>query len=574
MGQSRWRWIEPEPLPLDAPRLHSDPLLNALLYRRQLRTPDEVADFLARHPRPAPDPWRLPAMRAAVDRIMLAIERGEHIAIFGDYDVDGVTSTALLTLALRAAMPEEARLFSRLPRREEGYGLNARAIEEFARSGVSLLITVDCGSTDPYHVALAREAGLDVVVLDHHHISDRVPDGATIVSSYVAEGLPYRELSAVGLAYLLVTALAQEGVAVGGPTGEPETGLLDLVALGTVADVAPLTGVNRALVRDGLSRIQRAPRPGIAALCRQAGVDPSRVTSEQIAYRLAPRLNAAGRMADPHHALRLLLTNDPIEAAELATLIDRLNQERRQRAQAVAEEAIASVAAQPGWEERRIVIARGQGWPHGVLGLVATRLVEEFRRPAIVLAEEEGVGRGSARSLAGINIIEAIERCSDLLTEWGGHSLAAGLTLPISSLPALAEALDAHLASAGVSVPVEPELRLEADLPIERLTLETALMLDDLQPFGAGNEAPVLRLRGVPLRQYDVVGQNNNHLRLYLRTPRGIVRAVAFGAAQRSRELLFSRTLDLAVTLNLDYWDGQQRLDVNVKDFRPSNGIS
>jgi single-stranded-DNA-specific exonuclease len=563
-------WIEPAPLPPDFPALHADPLLNELLFRRDLRDLASAADFLQTRPRPSPDPSLLPNMDTAVERIVRAVKEEERVAIFGDYDVDGITSTALLARALRAALGDHDRVITRLPTRREGYGLNQDAIDEFVTAGASLLIATDCGSSDDANVGYAMARGLDVIVVDHHHMDHAGPAGAIVLSPYVAPGGPYRALAAVGVAYLLVAALAQHGCRIDGTNGDPETALLDYVALGTIGDVSPLTGVNRALVRDGLRQIHRRPRPGLAALIRKAGLDPTSITADRIAFRITPRLNAAGRMGDPHLALDLLLTDDPIAAVALADELERLNTERREVSARIAAEAEALILAQPDWPDRRVLIAAGRGWTAGVLGIAANQLVERFGRPALVLADDGEQSKGSARSVPGFDIVEALGSCRDLLSDWGGHSQAAGLTVSSTHLDALGAALDARVASSGLDLPVPPSLHLDAALPAERLTVDTARLIECLQPFGTGNEQPLFLIRDVAIRQYEAVGQDRNHLRLVFGTPRGNVKAIAFGAAARSRELMLNRSLDLAARLNLDRWNGQTRLDLDVKDFRPA----
>lgn len=563
-------WIEPVPLPHDPSAVHPDPLIAEILYRRDVTDAAAAADFLQTRPRPAPDPSALPNMDAAVERILHAINTGERIAIFGDYDVDGITSTALLARALRACLGDPDRLIARLPFRHEGYGLNQAAIDDFALAGVSLLIAVDCASSDDLNVGYARAIGLDVIVVDHHHMHGPGPEGAIVLSPYLSPEGSYRELAAVGVVYLLVAALAQHGCRIDGPNGDPETSLLDYVALGTIGDVSPLTGVNRALVRDGLKQIHRQHRPGLVALIKKAGLDPAAVTADRIAYRVTPRLNAAGRMGDPHLALELLMTDDPIAASQLAEEIERLNSERREISARIAEEAENLILARPDWRDRRLLIAAGRGWAAGVLGIAANQLVNRFGRPVLVLADDGEISRGSARSIPGFDIVEALGGCAHLLAAWGGHSQAAGLSIPSARLDALVDALEAQLAAAGLDLPIPPTLRLDAVLPAERLTVQTAHQLEILQPFGTGNEQPLFLIRNVQVRQYEAIGQDRSHLRLVLNTPRGNVKAVAFGAAPRSRELVLSRSLDLAATLNLDRWNGQTRLDLEIKDFRPA----
>jgi len=567
---NRPQWIEPSSLPDDRPTLHDDPLISELLFRRGFQNAADVARFLIGTRQSAPDPYRIARMAEAVARIEQAIERRERIAIFGDYDVDGITSTALMTRALRACTGDAERVLTRLPTRNEGYGLNQTAIDEFVVLGATLMVTVDCGSTDHVQVGYARSRGLDVIVVDHHHMHDDGPEGAIVLSPYLGDDGPYRELAAVGVAFLLVTALAQHGCRVDGEHDEPETSLLDFVALGTIGDVSPLTGVNRALVRDGLAQVRTGRRPGLVALMRKAGLDAQTVTADRIAFKVTPRLNAAGRMGDPRIALDLLLSDNVLEAATLADEIERLNTFRREVSARIVEEAEAKVRAEPGWERQRATVVAGRGWSAGVLGIVANQLVNRFGRPALVLADDGEFARGSARSVPGFNMVEGLSECSELLTAWGGHSQAAGLTIPVEHLPALAAHLDARLALSGLDVPVQPTLTLDAELPTQRLTIDTVRALNVLQPFGTANEQPLFLIRNLRVVKYDTIGQDRRHLRLVLQTPRGNVKAVAFGAAERSQEFLLTPDIDVAAYLNIDQWNGQNRLDLEIKDFRPA----
>ncbi len=561
-------WIEPAPLPPGLPPLHPDPLLHALLAGRL--DGGDAAEFLNSTPRPAPDPLRLPGMAAAADRVARAVAAGETIALYGDYDVDGVASVALLGEALRAASGGAAPALVRLPTRAEGYGLNPAAVTAIADAGASLLIAVDCGSTDHANVALARGRGLDVVVLDHHQMDGPPPPGAIVASAYAEPDGVYRELAAAGVAYLLAVALAHRGLDLGRGPGREPVGLLDLVALGTVADVAPLTGANRRLVRDGLRRVAQRPRPGIAELCRRAGVAPATLTGEAIAFKLAPRLNAAGRIGDPRLALGLLLTDDPAAAARLATELEELNRRRRTESERVLAEAERAILARGDAEARRLLVVARPGWGAGVLGLAAGKLAERWGRPVVVLSDDGATSRGSARSVPGFDIARALAGCADLLGAHGGHSQAAGVTLATADVPRLEDALEAALAAAELPPPGPPSLLIDADLPAERLELPTAELLEALQPFGTGNPIPLLRVRDVAVRSYHTIGQDQRHLKLQLRTPRGAVQAVAWGAAPRSRELLTQPRVDLVAAVGLDHWNGQRRLQVELKDWRPA----
>lgn len=563
----RATWIDPAPIETISPLLHPHPLIHELLVRRGLRTPDAAREFLTDRPRHAPDPSHLPNVQAAVERIGLAIQRNERIGVFGDYDADGVTATAVMTHALRAATARADAVIARLPTRDEGYGLNLSALKEFQRAGVGLLIAVDCGSGDQQGVDAARALGMDVVALDHHQIEGAGAEGATVVSAQLPGGEAYRDLCSAGLTFLVVAELAREGFRIDGDSGDPETELLDLVALGTIADMVPVNGINRALVRDGIRAIRQARRPGIAELCRKAGVSLEGLNAEHLVFKLGPRLNAAGRMGDPRLALELLLETDRLRAAQLANQLEALNDQRRQEAARVTREAELAAMADTAIHDRSVIVVDGQGWHTGVLGIVAASLTERFGRPAVVLSTRNGTSSGSARSVTGFDVTAALGACAGLLSRYGGHGQAAGLSLPSERIGALRDGLEAAMDATGIPVPAPAQIRIDADVQPGDLTMATAEALDVLQPFGIGNEQPILRLRDARVRQWEAIGSDKRHLRLQIGTPSGMVRAVAFGMAERSREFLHGN-VDLAFVLKIDHWNGQRRLDAEVKDFR------
>lgn len=562
-------WIEPAPVPDGHPMFDHDPLLNLLLVSR-VGDAVSAADFLDSSPRPAPDPSLLPGMTVAARRVSRAIADDESIAIYGDYDVDGISATALLVHALGAAQKARSAPRAYLPTRANGYGLNPAAIDDMASAGVSLLIAVDCGSTDSANVARAQARGLDVVILDHHQMDGPGPAGAFVASAQFTPEGPYREMAAAGVAYLLTVELSRLDHDVGNGLGREPVSLLDLVALGTIGDVAPLIGVNRHLVRDGLRVIADQPRPGVSALSQRAGVPTRTVTAEQVAFKLAPRLNAAGRMADPRLAFDLLMTDDPREAARLAQELETLNSHRRTESQRVVTEAEDLLARRPDLETKRLLVLTRPGWGAGVLGLAAGRLAERFGRPVIVLSDDGEMSRGSARSVPGFDITRGLASCSDLLQTYGGHSQAAGLTIPTASLPILEQALEAALVAADISAPGPPALRIDADLPVDRLNARTASLIGRLEPFGLSNPLPLLRVRRVRVRSYNALGADRSHLKMHLETPNGVVPALFWGAAERSSELVRSRDIDVVATLGFDYWNNERRLHIEIKDFRPS----
>jgi single-stranded-DNA-specific exonuclease len=565
-----FRWIVPKPAAGGLPRLHDDQLIHDLLANHGIVDPADAAAFLDRRPGPAPNPAGLPNLASAVARIGAALDAGEQIGIFGDYDADGITATAVLTLALRAAAIDPAQILPRLPTREQGYGLNGEVIQAFAEDGITLLIAVDCASSDHEGVAAVRELGIDLIAVDHHQIAGSPPAGAIVVSPQLPGGQRFADLCAAGVAYMVVTALAREGYRVGGSDGAPETALLDLVALGTIGDMVPVSGINRAIVRDGIALLQRGGRPGLASLCRRAGIEPAYLSSEQIVFKLGPRLNAAGRIGDPRLALDLLLARDLALAAPMVDELEALNEERRAQSARVLREAEVLLSAEPQRLERRVLVVAGDGWPVGMLGPVASQLVDRFSRPVVVLTTKGTSSHGSARSVPGLDMFALLRSCEELLIRFGGHDGAAGLTLETATLPAFEERIDAAAMATGIDLPFKPTIQFAAETSADRLNLATAELLQQLEPFGKGNEQPVLLIPNVSVRQYDVVGADRRHLRMQLDGPGGSVKAIGFGLAERSKTLMTHRRIDLAAVLKVDRWNGQRRLDVEVRDFRPS----
>lgn len=563
-------WIDPEPLPSPLPDLAGQPLLNALLWRIGVRDRAAASDFLSTRMRPSPDPFLLPNLDRAAHRVTTALATGERIGIFGDYDVDGITATALLLTAFTPAQRDEGQVIARLPRREEGYGLNIDALDEFEAEGVSLLIAVDCGSSDHHHVAAAQERGMDVVVLDHHLIVGAPPEGAIVVSARLDPESPFLHCCSAAIAYLFTSALAQHGVPVDGGEGRPETDLLDFVALGTIGDVCPLTGVNRDFVRDGVRLIQRSPRPGIRALCDAASVTPADLSAEDIPYRITPRINAAGRMGDPRIALDLLMATDRWEASTLANEIELINTRRKQIGDQIANEAEAQIQTDAGWESRACFVLHDEAWHAGVVGIVAGKFASRYGRPVVVLSDDGGQGRGSARSVPGFNIVEALSSRSELFEHFGGHSQAAGMTIPLGLIDTLRDTLESAVLATGLQIPAPPSIAIAADVRLEHLTLATVDLIERMQPFGAGNERPILRLRNVPVREQLIMGQDRSHLRLTLGTPGNDIKAVFWSAAHRAAEAPPGSRIDAAGVLRRDMWNGRAQLRLELKDFRRS----
>lgn len=564
-------WIEPDPIEHDLLSLHHDPLIAELLFRRGFTDPSGVAAFLRPKPSAGLLPDRVPGMAAAIERICAAIDGRERIAIFGDYDADGITATAILTLALQSAVSDAGLVSSRLPRRDEGYGLRPGVIDEIVDGGADLLIAVDCGSSDHEAVAYARERGLSVVILDHHKMRDAGPEGAIVASTRVAGDVEteYADLTGAGLAYLLVVGLARHGYDIAA-NGDSESSYLDLVAIGAIADVASIAGINRPLVRAGVQQINERPRVGVERLLSRIGVELGQVTARSIAFKIAPRLNAAGRISDPSPALDLLLATNKVQADQLVSQIEQFNERRKIESRRIEELADAQIQSRPDLADSALLVCSGAGWPAGLLGVVASRLAERYGRPAIVLSDRDGVSSGSARSVHGIDITEGLSVAGPIVERFGGHSQAAGLSISTANISSLTEHLGAWIGTSGVKVPVVSSIRLDAELPKRRLKLTVVETLNELEPFGEGNPQPLFLIRDVAVRDYATMGHDRSHLRITVDTGEGQVKVVMWGAAHRSRELLFQPRIDIAATVDADHWNGKARLHVEARDFRPA----
>lgn len=521
-------------------------------------------------------PFLLKGMREALETIRGQLLNGGKVALFGDYDVDGITATAILLLLFHKLGAEVTYYIpSRL---DEGYGLNLSAVENLRKNGNSLLITVDCGINACEEVALAQKMGMEVVVTDHHHPAEALPKATAILNPH-QQGCryPFKELSGAGLAFKLAEALLSEEVLQANRPGGREgftQNLLDLAALGTVADVVPLLDENRVLVAEGLKRMNLALRPGLKALCEEAGVQEGKLRARDLAFALAPRLNAAGRMGDAGIALELLLTEDSQKAAELARFLGRENSRRQDLEYKILEEAlqVAEVRLSASPRLNSLVLAR-EGWHQGVLGIVASRMVDVFGMPVILIGLEGEAGRGSGRSAGGFNLADALEDCDDLLLAHGGHSAAAGLSIEKGQVPSFSERMDRLAGSYYGEKGPAADLYLDALLKPEEITPELARSLEMFEPFGFGNPRPLFCGDGWFLKGKRKVGRGGKHLRLLLEKGGHFFQGIGFDASKRLPGLNSLRRLSLAFTLSLDRWQGKEELQLEVSHFRYSDEI-
>ena len=560
----RWRVKPPIPPSLMARLPHLSPLMAQLLYNRGITDPDEARAFLQGEGL-GPNPFRMKGITEAVTRLRRAIRQGEPIAVFGDFDVDGVTATALLVQTLRAL---GAQVQPYIPQRvEEGYGLQLDTLRNLYRQGVRVLVTVDCGIRAVSQIERARR-GLDIIVTDHHSVGPQLPPALAVINPKQSDcPYPFKELSGSGVAFQLARALlrANARTPLGAPVTLQEEELLDLVALGTVADIVPLTGENRALVTRGLKRLNQPQRAGVQALLDRAGVRPGEITAWAISFILGPRLNAAGRLDTAMLSYQLLTSPSLEEARPLAERLEAINRERQQLTEEALERAREQVMAEP---LPPLLFAAHESFHPGVVGLVASRLVEEFYRPAVVVELGDELSRGSARSIPEFHITHAFDECAELLERYGGHHKAGGFTIRNENLHAFQDKLLAIARRELEGVELVPTLDIDLEVELREVDWATQALVEQMEPCGEGNPRPLFLSRRVQLREARAVGEEGHHLRLLLSDGRAVWDGIGFGLGGWAGQL--GDWVDIVYTIEVNEWNGERRLQLNVQDLRPS----
>ncbi|MBI3953678.1 MAG: single-stranded-DNA-specific exonuclease RecJ [Chloroflexi bacterium] len=560
MHHLRWQLL-PAPSPVALASLGPMPRLAAvLLAQRGITTRAQVRAYLEGSASLACDPFALPDMDVAVARLREAIRRGELIAVYGDFDADGVTATAVLVEGLGGL---GGRASAYIPHRlREGHGLRSEAIQGLARQGASVLIAADCGTTSLDEIAAARQRGLDVIVADHHVPPVQPSPALALVNPRRPDSrYPSPELASVGIAVKLMEALYSSM----GTEGRLPESIYELVALGTVADVAPLTGENRYLVKRGLVALNRTGRPGLRALLDLAGA--GRVDEETIGFTIGPRINAAGRLDHAQAAYELLVARSPAEAAPLARRLDDLNRQRQEQTAQILEEAQSQWEGQP---QEPIIIVGSPRFPGGLVGLAAARLAETHHRPAIVMELGDKETRGSGRSIAEFDLIRCLHQRPELFLRYGGHAKAAGFTIANEQLPALTAHLLRRAQEELAGVELRPSVLIEAEASLSEITPRIIRLLHQLAPFGEGNPAPVLLTRGVQISAARPLGRAGRHLGLKVREGGMVWDAVGFDLG--TAPSLSGQRADLVYTIASDHWNGEPRLRLNLLDLRPAAG--
>lgn len=562
------RWVMKKPLS-GAPSTASGalsllPVTVAILAGRGIIEEAEFRSFLAPTLAEMLDPALLKGIAAAVVRLQAARCAGERVCVYGDYDVDGITGTSLLVSFLREA-GFTCSYF--IPNRfDDGYGLNSESLEQIIALGATVVVSVDCGITSVNEALLCRERGVDLIIIDHHAPKDVIPAACAVVNPLQPGcGYPFKVLAGVGVAFNLLIALRsalREQGAFGSASGPDLRQWLDLVALGTIADVVPLTGQNRIYVFHGLKQLSGPGRPGLEALKRVAGIQGT-VNCGQVGFRLAPRLNAAGRMESAVPGVDLLLSADPAECLAIATELDAANAERQAVERLIFEEAIRMVESSAGFPRQRSIVLASDSWHQGVIGIVASRMAERYHRPTILIAlGADGAGKGSGRSIPGFHLLDAITACSAHLERFGGHRHAAGIGLQAERVSAFADAFESVADELLAEEDLAPRLEIDAELQPEEVTRELAQELKRLEPFGSGNPEPVLMLRAMTVSERRVVG--DGHLRLRLTREGCSFSAIAFRMAQRETP----GPIDVAFFPEINEWNGRSSLQLRVRDLR------
>jgi single-stranded-DNA-specific exonuclease len=533
------------------------PLLIQLLHNRGITDPTQFDAFLAADERLANDPFLLQEMDKAVTRVLRALLGDELVAVYGDFDADGITAAVLLAQGIQEL---GGRVISYIPHRfDEGHGLNLTALKNLKKQGVSLVVTVDCGITGVSEVEEGHKLGLDIIVTDHHVPLAHIPPALAAIDPKLTDSnYPFYDLAGVGVAFKLLQALYQAT-----NRGSEWEKFLDLVALGTVVDMVPLLGENRYLVRRGIEELNQSPRPGVRELVLCAGLEIGGIDSDSISYALGPRLNASGRMDHAVTSYELLTTTSQAQARALAAQLEARNAERQKLTAEVLAKAREKLLSE-GIDQPLLMIG-GHDYPHGVLGVVAGKLVDEFYRPVVVLKLDGESVKGSARSIPAFDIVAALAECRDLLTRFGGHSQAAGFVTPRANVERLQRQLQGIAARELADADLRPALIIDCVLPLSSLGREIHRMLSRLAPFGQGNQEPVFLSEKVKVVDSRIVGGSGKHLKLKLRDGQVVWDAIAFDLGDRE----LSTYLDIVYNLKADHWNGREQLRLNVLDFLP-----
>ena len=561
----RHRELKPENVRRISKNLNIPPVITAILLNRNVSETD-IPAFMAKSMKSVRNPMLMKDMDKAVKRIKTALDKHEKIVVYGDYDVDGITSTTLMYDFL-ASLGADVDFY--IPNREnEGYGMNIKAVNRLIKQGVKLLITVDCGITALGEVSFAKLLGMDVIVTDHHTCTERLPEDACAVLNPKRPDCdyPFDGLAGVGVAFKLVLALAMLFKM---NTTQCFNKYIDIVALGTIADIVPLLDENRIMTAKGVAAIASSSRPGIRALIKVSEADKRPFNATSVAFTLAPRLNAAGRLGSADAGVKLLLEKDYAAAEKMAQQLEEENRRRRSEEQIIYAQALEMLEADSELEKKKVIVLAKSGWHKGVIGIAAARICERFYKPCILLSiDERGVGKGSGRSVQAFNLFNALAHCEDLLTAFGGHSAAAGLTIDEKSIEEFTKKINAYADSVLTAADMIPKLDIDYPVTEKDISVEAAKLLEGLEPFGAGNEKPVFALENARVYAADTMGADGRHLRLRILTGDKIINCAGFSMGELAKELNAGDNVSIAFNMDINRFRGAENVQLIIKDIK------
>ena len=566
MLQKRWvfrnRDYKKEDIIKTAKALSVSPVILTLLYNRGIDEPSSMRAFIAKSMQNIHNPFDLPDMTEAAERIFSAVENNEKICIYGDYDVDGITS---VTILYKYLLSHGADVSYYIPNRfDEGYGLNIMAINKISKTKCRLLITVDCGIASIGEVQLARAQGMDVIVTDHHTCKERLPEAAAVVNPKRADSqYPFTELCGAGIALKTVLAVSQ---LFGESAKDTFYKYCPFAAVGTIADVVTLTDENRTIADRGIRAICENPPCGISALMKAAGI--SDLTSGSVAFGIAPRLNAAGRMDNARLGVEMLMCADKNRATELAQLLNEKNQLRKYEENKIYESAVEKIEADSEYKNKKIIVVCGEEWHEGVIGIAASKICEKYHKPTIMLSSDGKRAKGSARSVEGFNIYEAINSVSDLLVAFGGHAMAAGITVKNGNLEAFDYRINEYANENMTDETQLPVLNIDCRISPLSLTIENVRMLSVLEPFGCGNEEPIFSIHGAVIKTAMQIGDTKAHLRLQIEKQGKILSCVAFGMGELYESLSPGTSIDAAFSPEINVYNGYESVQLRIHDIK------
>ena len=543
--------------------LNISPILAQLLINRGTKEALSARIFLKADLKDLRDPYIFKDMERAVDRILKAINSDERILIYGDYDVDGISSIALLFFILKEFT---LNLYYYIPNRfQEGYGLNEKAIDIAFENNFKLIVTVDCGINSICEIRKANNYGIDVIVIDHHQPQKEVPSAMAIINPKYDTNYPFRELAGVGVSYKVAQALYLKLKR----NQDDLRNLLDYVALGSIADSVPFIDENRILIKCGLKVLNQTDKEGLKALIVESGVDYGNLGTKEVNFALAPRINAAGRLDDPKLALELLLTDSESKAKYLSRKLSEINKYRQDVGDNILREAREFAFKQVEDEDNKVLVLASEDWNQGVIGIIASRLVDELNRPIIIISKKDGIGKGSGRSIKGFHLYKALELCKDILINFGGHQLAAGITIEYNKIPEFKSRINKIAQEFINEDELNPELEVDAQISLSDINVNLIKDINVLEPFGSGNPQPVFCSFKNMIYDWQLVGQSREHLKLKIKEENKILEGIGFGLSKMGSQIFSeSKVVDLAFNIELNKWNGTENIQLNIKGIK------